>query len=305
MTLANKRWIEISVEAEREAVDDLLGMLNRHCAGGAAMEDLREGPLWPAAERVIVRGYLPEGDDANLQKVEIALLLLSRTAAISEPRVRVLQPEDWTEAWKAFFPPLPIGERLVVVPSWIDYAVQPGQLPIYLDPGMAFGTGLHATTRLCLIAMERLLSPGMTVLDVGTGSGILAIAAALLGAAHVDAMDVDPVAVQVATDNAALNKVADRIEVSHATLPGPHTARAPLYRGEPSDLLLINILAEIIIDLAASLPAFLRPGGICVASGILSEKADAVHEALEGVGLVVVERIEEGGWAALIARRNA
>ncbi len=304
MALADKRWIEISVEAEREAVDDLLGLLNKHCPGGAAMEDLREGPRFPTPERVVVKGYLPERDTATLQKLEIALLLLSRTAAISEPRVRLLQPEDWTESWKAFFPPLPIGRRLVVVPSWIEYQVPPDRIAIHLDPGMAFGTGLHATTRLCLIALERLLAPGMTVLDVGTGSGILSIAAALLGAGPIDAMDVDPVAVEVTRENAALNKVADRIAVSHATLAGRSTARAPLYQGEPRDLLLINILAEIIIDLAVSLPAHLKPGGLCIASGIIEEKAADVRRELEAVGLTIVEQLEENGWVALVARRD-
>jgi ribosomal protein L11 methyltransferase len=305
MTLANKRWVEIAVEAEREAVDDLLGLLNKHCPGGAAMEDLREGPRFPTPDRVLVKGYLPEGDDATLQKLEIALLLLSRSAPISEPRVRLLQPEDWTEAWKAFFPPLPIGQHLVVVPTWVEYEVQPGQVPLYLDPGMAFGTGLHATTRLCLIALERLLTPGMAVLDVGAGSGILSIAAALLGAGQIDAMDIDPIAVEVAQENAALNHVADRISVSHATLAGRSTARAPIYQGEPRDLLLINILAEIIIDLAASLPPHLKPGGICIASGIIAEKAEDVRQALEAVGLAVVEQLDEGGWVALVARQGA
>ena len=303
MPLEDKRWVEIGVEAERAAVDDLLGLLSRHCPGGAAMEDLRESPQWPRPERVLVKGYLPEGDDETLRKIEIALLLLSRTAAISEPQVRVIKAQDWTEAWKRFFPALPIGERLVVVPTWVEYEVQPGQIPLYLDPGMAFGTGLHATTRLCLIALERLLAPGMTVLDVGTGSGILAIAAALLGAEHVDAMDSDPVAAEVAQENAALNKVAERISVSHATLPGRPLTRAPLYEGAPHDLLLINILAEIIIDLAPSLPDFIKAGGLCVASGILSEKSQSVQDALQAEGLSVIEQLEEDGWVALVARR--
>jgi ribosomal protein L11 methyltransferase len=305
MPLENTRWVELAIEAEREAVDDLLGLLSKHCPGGAAMEDLRQEPRFATPDRVVVKGYIPERDTATLQKLEIALLLLSRTAAISEPRVRLLQPEDWTESWKAFFPPLPIGQRLVVVPSWVEYQVPPDRVPLYLDPGMAFGTGLHATTRLCLIALERLLAPGMTVLDVGAGSGILSIAAALLGAAQIDAMDVDPVAVQVAQENAALNKVADRISVSHATLAGRSVSRAPLYQGEPRDIVLINILAEIIIDLAISLPAFLKPGGVCVASGIIAEKADDVRRGLQEVGLAVSEQLEEGGWVALVARQGA
>jgi ribosomal protein L11 methyltransferase len=139
---------------------------------------------------------------------------------------------------------------------------------------------------------------------VGTGSGILAIAAAQLGAAHVDAMDVDPVAADVAQENAALNKVAERVSVSHATLPGRPLTRAPLYEGGAHDLLLINILAEIIIDLAPSLPSYIKPGGACIASGILAEKADTVREALEAQGLTFVEQLEEDGWVAIVTRRD-
>lgn len=305
MSLENSRWIEISVEADREAADDLLSLLSRYCQGGGAIEDMApssEGPL----NRVIVKGFLPEEDQETLQKIEIALLLLGRTAGISEPRCRVLEPKDWAESWKAFFPPLPIGKRLVIVPTWVDYTPQPEQIIIHLDPGMAFGTGLHATTRLCLIAMEQLLQPGTAVLDVGTGSGILSIAAALLGASHVTALDTDPIAVSVAQENAALNGVADRITVQHGTLASANAPlNVPLYEGPPCDLVLANILAEVIIDMAPSFPRVMRPGAHCVASGILADKATAVQKALEKQGLRLQEMLEEDNWVALIATKPA
>ena len=305
MALENKRWIEISVLAERGSVDDLMGLFSRYCPGGAAMEELRHKPDLPAAERVVVKGFIDENDQETLQKVDIALLLLSRTGAISEPRTRLLEPEDWAEAWKAFFPPLPIGERLVIVPTWVDYTPAPERVPLYLDPGMAFGTGLHATTRLCLIALERLLEPELSILDCGTGSGILAIAAVLLGASHVDAIDTDPVSVEVARENSVLNHVSERISVMQGTLPGRSTPRVPLFEGGPYDLLLINILAEVIIDLAPTLQDYLVTGGRCVASGIIAEKADAVRDALQDHGLDVSEQLDEDGWVALVAQKRS
>lgn len=305
MAIDNARLIEISVQADREAVDDVVGLLSRYCSGGAAVDELRKGPEWPPEERVLVKGFMEEHDQETLQKLEIALLLLSKTGVISEPATRLLEAADWAESWKAFFPPLPIGERFVVVPSWVEYEVPANRLPLYLDPGMAFGTGLHATTRLCLIAMESQHVSGAQVLDVGTGSGILSIGAALLGAAHIDAIDVDPVCVQVTQENIGRNDVADKISVSRATLPGRARTGLPYHDGGPYDLLLINILAEIIIDMAASLPGYLKPGGICIASGILADKSRAVQDAMVAEGLSILQELEEEGWVALVAKRPA
>jgi ribosomal protein L11 methyltransferase len=305
MTLDDRRLVEICVQADRDAVDDLMGLFSRYCSGGAAVDEVREGPEWPPQERGVVKGFMDESDHETQQKLEIALLLLSKTGVISAPSTRVLEASDWAESWKAFFPPLPIGERFVVVPSWIAYDVPPGRLPLYLDPGMAFGTGLHATTRLCLIAMETQAVSGAQVLDVGTGSGILSIAAALLGAAHVDAVDVDPICVQVTQANSARNQVEGRITVTRATLPSHARTGLPYHEGGPYDLLLINILAEIIIDMSAGLPAYLKPGGTCIASGILADKSSGVQEALEAAGLTVQRELLEEGWAALVVTKPA
>jgi ribosomal protein L11 methyltransferase len=303
MTLDDRRLVEICVQADRDAVDDLMGLFSRYCSGGAAVDEVREGPEWPPQDRVVVKGFMDESDHETQQKLEIALLLLSKTGVISAPSTRVLEASDWAESWKAFFPPLPIGERFVVVPSWIAYDVPPGRLPLYLDPGMAFGTGLHATTRLCLIAMETQAVSGAQVLDVGTGSGILSIAAALLGAAHVDAVDVDPICVQVTLENSVRNHVEDQITVTRATLPSHARTGLPHHEGGPYDLLLINILAEIIIDMSASLPTYLRPGGTCIASGILADRSSGVQDALVAAGLAVERELLEEGWAALVATK--
>jgi ribosomal protein L11 methyltransferase len=296
------RWVEISVEADRGSVDDLVNLLGRHCVGGAVVEDKPvEGVPSP---RVTVKGFLPVWDEETRRKLEIVLLLLGKASPISEPRITVLEPEDWAESWKAFFPPQHIGARTVIVPTWHEYTPTPGEIVIRLDPGMAFGTGLHATTRLCLIGIERLLVPGMQVLDVGTGSGILAVAAALQGAGHVQAVDIDPVSVEVARENAELNQVNTVIKVERGTLgvSAPHDV--PLHGVTGYDLLLVNILAEVIINMAPAIPPALRGGGQFVASGIIREKAEAVVSALQGVGLVVDERLEEDDWVGLIGHKD-
>ena len=303
MSLDSSRWVEISVQAETEAVDDLIGLFSRHCTGGAAVEDQRRGPRWSENERVVVKGFVDEGDEDTLRKLEIALLLLSRSAGISEPQTRVLEPADWAEAWKAFFPPLPIGQSLVVVPTWLEHTPENGRRALRLDPGMAFGTGLHATTRLCLEVLERVIEPGMDVLDVGTGSGILSIAALLLGAQHVDAIDTDPVSIRVARENGVLNGVADRMRIVQATLPTLASGTVPVLQSGPYDLLLVNILAEVIIDMAPGFADYLRTEGRIVVSGIIADKAAAVREALNAHGLSVREELEQDGWVAQVASK--
>jgi len=299
-------WVEISVACDSAAADDLAAYLSRYCAGGAAVEQLRTDPLGRDIEtRWRVKGFVPADDEAMQQKIEIALLLLSRDGSVSEPLTRVLMHRDWAEAWKEHFPVLRIGERLVVAPTWREHTPAPDDVVIRLDPGMAFGTGLHATTRLCMIALERLVQPGHRVLDVGTGSGILAIAAALLGAGGVMAVDVDPICVQVTAENVRLNAVGDRVAVSLGSLDTGGAPRVPLVQETGYDLVLANILAEVIIDMAHDFPRVMRSGGRLVVSGILAEKADAVASALEEVGLRAEQHgppgsLEEAGWAALV-----
>ena len=305
MTPVPGRWTEVSVRADRGAADDLASLFRRHCRGGAVIEDtapgLGDGAL-PRGDQVTIKGFLPVDDHETRRHLEIAILLLSQDSPISPLAVRTLDPEDWSESWKAYFPPQRIGRRLVIVPTWREYQAAEDDLQIRLDPGMAFGTGLHATTRLCLCAVERLLAPGWRVLDVGTGSGILSVAAALLGAGHVQALDVDPVAVDVARHNAATNGVAEVVAVALGTLGEPARG-APVHEGGDFDLVLVNILAGVIARMAPALSEALATGGLCVASGIIEEQADTVVEALERQGLSIEERLDEEGWVALIARR--
>lgn len=299
--LKQKRWVEISVEADQASVDDLVSLLGRYCVGGAVVESCPDSQ--GSTGRVTVKGFLLAQDERTRRKLEVALLLLSRVSPISEPRVKLLEPEDWSESWKAFFPPQHIGEHTVIVPTWQEYVPQPHEMVIRLDPGMAFGTGLHASTRLCLVAIERLLRPGMKVLDVGTGSGILAISAALHGAGHVQALDIDPVAVQVARENVSLNGVSSIVRVERGTLGASPSPEVPQHAESGYDLLLVNILAEVIIGMASAIADALRPGGLYVGSGIISERANDVAQALTEAGLPVDERPQEEDWVALIGHK--
>ena len=301
---SSQAWTEISTKAGREAIDDLLAIFGRYCVGGAVVEETPEPEPSPIS-RVRVKGFLPTWDTEKLHKLEIALLLLSRTSAISEPETRVLEVKDWAESWKTHFGPQHIGDHTVIVPTWRDYAPVPGEIIVRLDPGMAFGTGLHASTRLCLSALERLKPSGKLVLDVGTGSGILAISAALHGAERVDALDVDPLSVKVARENVTLNSVDERVVVHHSTLAGPsRPTNVPTFTHNGYDLLLVNIFAEVIIGMAESLAKAVRRKGHIVASGIISTKAQAVAQALNGVGLELDQRLVEDDWVALICHRG-
>lgn len=207
-----------------------------------------------------------------------------------------VREEDWANAWKVYFKPLKVGRGIVVKPTWEEYSGGPDETVIEIDPGMAFGTGTHATTTLCLRAVEENVKPGDLVYDIGTGSGILAIAAALFGG-QVKAVDLDPVAVRVARENVALNGLTDKVEVQHGNLADLLT--------EPADLVIANIIADVIIQLADDLGRILRPGGVCLASGIISERSKEVAEALTAKGLQIEQIDEENGWVLLRARRLA
>jgi ribosomal protein L11 methyltransferase len=199
---------------------------------------------------------------------------------------------------------LHVGRRLVIKPTWRDYEQGPNELVIELDPGMAFGSGLHPTTRLCLEALEDLLHPDATVLDVGTGSGILAIAAARLGASHVLALDTDHVAVQVARDNVVLNHVQFAVDVELGTIPLPSARsvrRCDFVHPPTADLILANILAETIIEFAPAWAASLNPDGTLIASGIVADRRDAVVNSLIANGLRLVTQRADGDWLACIA----
>ncbi|MCE5313937.1 50S ribosomal protein L11 methyltransferase, partial [bacterium] len=192
---------------------------------------------------------------------------------------------------KKFFKPLKIG-RIVIRPTWEEYHPQPDELLIDLDPGMAFGTGSHPTTKLCLEALQDYIKGGETVLDMGTGSGILAMAAAKLGAAHVVGLEIDPVAVEAAVENVKRVNLESVICIKRADCPSAFDGKA--------DIVLANIIAKVIIEMADGLASKVKPGGKLIASGIVHERSQEVIDALTGAGLTLTEIRKEGDWAALI-----
>jgi ribosomal protein L11 methyltransferase len=316
------QWLELSVTCDPEAVEAVSELFSRHVEGGVAIEepyDLRDDgqahvPV-PGAP-VSVRAYVPAdaaGEEARA-RVEEGLWYLGRIdlGKVGSLAVRQVAEEDWANAWKEHYHVLHLGRRTVIKPSWRDYEPAPGEVIVELDPGMAFGTGLHPTTRSCLVVLEATIRPGDRVLDVGTGSGILALAALKLGAERVLAMDVSDVAVAAARANAAANSVAERLDVRHATLEG--AAGEPYFPLPPGlsvlgpeigeyDLVLANIIARVIAQLAPALVRAVRPGGTLVASGIIAERLHEAEDPLRAAGLSVVERVQDGDWVTLLARR--
>jgi len=299
----SERWVQVSVSADSDAADDLARIIGLNCLGGVAVEESAT-PAPDAAGRVTINGWIPAADTDTRRKLEIALLLLSREGSVSDPIFQELALEDWASSWKEHFHPLRIGQRTVVVPSWCDFQPETGDMVLTLDPGMAFGTGLHATTRLCLRALEKRPPKGQQVLDVGCGSGILSIASALHGATHIDAIDNDRLAVSATRENVARNEVADLVTVAWATLAQPVPTTTPVHEKTAYDMVLANILAEVIFSMAPALARATRQGGIVVLSGILEDKADAVTERVQGEGIDVIETTTEGEWVALIGRRS-
>jgi ribosomal protein L11 methyltransferase len=315
------QWLELSVTADQEAAESLSELLAGYGhQGGVVIEPAwiptEEGDGWVGAPApgeqpppayvldmsrpVVLRTYVPMNAQAEdiRQRVEQALWHLGQLRPVGPLQTRVLQEEDWANEWKKHYRVQRIGERIVIVPSWLDYTPQPDDILLNLDPGMAFGTGLHPTTRLCLQLLERKMQPSLTVLDVGTGSGILAIAAVRLGAAAVFALDNDPVAVDVARENVLRNGLSEQIVVELGSLG---VADAPVQGIEAGyQLIIANIISHVLIALAHELATALLPGGVLITSGIIQEREAEVTHALAAAGLQPQERVQEGDWVALV-----
>jgi ribosomal protein L11 methyltransferase len=288
-------WLEFTLLVPAPNVETAADVLRRHCPGGVSIEqpilvDEEEGYALDTGRPVSVRAYLPRQD--GLPSRRRALRRELRALGLAETlRTRWRREEEWADAWKKHFRLNRVGRELVICPTWIDYSPVAGEVLIRLDPGMAFGTGEHPTTQLCLESLETCLRPTQRVLDLGTGSGILAIAAALMGAERVIAVDINPVAVSVARENVAMNSVQGRVLV----LEGSLDATKP-----PFDLILANISSAGIIQMAPELARALAPEGTLVASGIGDHLAGTCRTVLQNAGLRVRETIGRDGWCALV-----
>ena len=301
-------WLEISVEADSEAVEAVSEILGRVAPAGTSVEpgfelvDEGLGARVDAAKPAIVRAYLeasdPEAVEQTIEEVTEALghLQAFDLRPIGDVTTRLVDEADWAEEWKRHFPVLRVGRRLVIRPSWRRHRAGPGEVVLALDPGMAFGTGLHPTTRLCLAALEGLADrggiDGRRILDVGCGSGILGIAGVKLGAATALGVDTDPIAVEAMTANALRNRIGGRIRAREGSLP---TGESPF------DVVLANLIASLLVGLASDLHAEVAPGGTLLASGIFVDREAEVRDAFEAAGLRITDRLAEGDWVALEA----
>ncbi len=287
-------WYEITAETPPALVEAVAAIMREAAPGGLTVEepvDLlgpEEGFAVRPDEPVALRVYLPASE------LGAVLTQRLREDLAGYPEVeltaRPLYEQDWSVSWREFFGPVEAG-RIAIVPSWVEYEAPPGQLIVRLDPGQAFGTGHHETTRLCLAALDESVRPGAHVLDIGAGSGILSIAVAKLGAGRVDAFEIDPIAAEVARANCEANGVAERVRV-HGGFPGEGTPMA--------DLAVANVSARADIELAGALAASLKPSGRLIASGFLASDRDEVVAALSEHGLSLTDEREERDWALLV-----
>ena len=302
------KWVELRARVEAEVADDVAAIFARFGHGGSVVEEDLSQPVNEPKRLLTIKAYLPSDRLLSSKKKQLSDIIghLSLIYPINLEE-QILTEQDWAEAWKVHFVPHKVGRRLVIKPSWREYQPTNEEVIIELDPGMAFGTGLPPTTRLCLQSVESYIQPGWQVLDLGTGSGIQALAAAKLGAKHVLALDNDPIAVKVARANVRANKLSRRISVrlgslplySDAVNPGDTVHRAPAF-----DMVVANIIASVILELAQPLISVLKPSGILITGGIVTDKLDGVKKALEEAGGAIIEVLSEGDWRTIVARRR-
>ncbi|MDD2900053.1 MAG: 50S ribosomal protein L11 methyltransferase [Desulfuromonadaceae bacterium] len=302
-------WIEIACDVPEEYSEVVADFLTQLTGIGVCVDNLNVDAFSITeiqdSVRVVIKGYLPEDVDPGPQteKLEAFIAELAHqnpAAYFNKPVLSTVATEDWSSSWKVHFKPLRVGTRLLIVPTWEDVIELPGDLVIRIDPGMAFGTGGHETTRLCLELLESVMADKSltavpSLLDLGTGSGILAMAANLLGAGRILALDIDPDAIVVARDNIALNNMAGRIECGTEPLES---------LSESFDVILANILAEELVRLAPSLTARMTLGGSLILSGILSEKEQLVFSGFSTQSLKYIRTIRAGEWVAMLYKKE-
>lgn len=325
------KWHELTISTTEEATEMISNFLHEMGAGGVSIEESGtlnkqrdtslgqwyEHPLNDIPEgQAVIKGYFAEGTDIDglvealeprvneLREFDIDIGEVIYSAA-------VVDDEDWANAWKQYFKPIRVSDTLTIKPTWENYEASPEERIIELDPGMAFGTGTHPTTALCLRTLESVVRGGEEVIDVGTGSGILAIGACRLGAKRVLALDLDPVAVSSATENVRLNGLSEAVEVRLSDLLGvlredgatAETEASTLRVTVPVDLIVANILAEIILLFLDDVREALKPGGIYIASGVYKNKESDVEEGLIRSGFEMIEKRRDEDWIAFVARK--
>lgn len=304
-------WIEISIMTSQEAQELISNFLMDLGSPGVVLEDNSPLPPFPESEidsrkevkDCLIKGYFPLKVDLTKVTDQVGkylALLESNQISVGAKtlQTRILREEDWESNWKKYFKPFPVGKRLVIKPSWESCETKPDQVVIDIDPGMAFGTGKHETTQLCLELLEESISPGIRVLDIGTGSGILAIAAAKLGASRVLGVEIDPVTIQYARENLIKNAVQSKITLYLGSLESLGQV------DEPFDLVLMNIRPRVILSLVEPLKKYLKPASLLILSGILQTEEQEFIEALKEKSLIIKEQKLKGEWIALVCMQT-
>lgn len=311
------KWSEIAIHTTHEATEAVANIFHEAGASGVIIEDSREPDIeresiygeiveldrknYPS-EGVIIKAYLPVNSFLieTMKDIEQSIAELPKyglDVGLNKMKTSEIDEEDWATAWKQYYHPVKISNRFTIVPSWEDYEpVESDELIVELDPGMAFGTGTHPTTVLCMQALEKYVKEGDTIVDVGTGSGVLAIGAAMLGAKEVYALDLDEVAVEAAKENIAINKVDDIVDVTKGNL-------LEAIHVKP-DLIVANILADVIMSFSEDAANLLPTDGLFIVSGIIEEKRDEVKEDLIAKGFDIVESVLMEDWVALIGKKT-
>ena len=298
-------WLEISIDVPPEFVEPLSNIFQRYGTGGVVIENPSrfnpdEGELPPVPDLVTVRTYIPADNTSRERKshIEVGVNLINHLHPIGSLKERVLAQEDWETSWQEHFHPLRIGKNIVICPTWREYDDLSTDVLINIDPGMAFGTGHHPTTRMCLELLEKVITGGEIVVDVGCGSGILSIGAIKLGAKYCVGIEIDTKAANVARGNCELNLVVDQVKIETGTL------KAPKDSNKRFDLLVANISAKVIVDLAALISSSVRVGGQVILSGILVSSLKQVKSQLGSCGIRFVNETRDGDWVAILAIRD-
>ena len=313
------KWTEVLIKVDPQAVEAVTDILYGLGAQGVAIDEpvdvqrLREDELYwdyideklleNDTEETKIMAYFSEEETNLPEKIavikekirnltEFGLSIGSGTVELSN-----VNQEDWESAWKQYFKPVHVTDRIVVKPEWEEYSPQEGEIVIEIDPGMAFGTGTHETTSMCINQIEKNLKSGDTVIDIGCGSGILSMAAVLLGAEKATGVDLDPVAVRVALENVELNNLQDKIEILHGNLTDVIKEKA--------DIVVANIMADIILILLEDVREFIKDDGLFISSGIIQEKRAAVEARLLEKNFSIVEVETKGEWCAITAQKKS